>query len=747
MTTAIVFAVVAIAWLAAGMIWQADARRRDAASLVCLRLSFDRSTTRDQVVAFFSGLSGLRSTWWRRAFNPSTVTIEVVVDDGKVEHRVIFPERLRHRVDDVLDAHLGQIRVEEVDVRPLTVTMATDYRITDHDRLLRTDEGLARGLLTALGRLPNPSSAVLQVQCTPGGPTPGTAHADQQPGWRQALGLPAPTPASQAERTAKRQLPLFHAVLRIGVQHPDIGTARRLLRQVEAPLHGANRPGVHLRRRVDLTRRARREIVTRRPPTGGWPLTVSAGELPALCAFPTTGITATGLTLAGSRQLPVSAAIPTTGSILGDGLQGGRPRAVAMDLDARVRHLTVVGSTGTGKSTLLTHLAVDDIARGWGCVLIDAKGHDLADEVLGRLDPVHHHRVCVLDVADQERPVGFNPLHQGGPHPELAVEHLVATMHRVWHDSWGVRTDDVIRMALRTLATDDASTVADVVPLLVDPVFRRPFLERISDPTVLSFWRQFGGLSDGEVAQWVAPPANKLRALVARPGLRRVFAQADPKLDLAEHINSGGVLIVPLNAGMLGADAAALVGSLVVSGVWNAIEQRRPGAVPLSLFLDELAAYAHLPVPLEEVLSRSRSFGVAATLAFQHLDQLPGDLRHAVLANPRSLASFQVAASDARVLMREFGQGITADDLQGLDAYQMVAKVHAAGRTQPAATITTRPPTARVVDPATVRARSREVWGVDGAEIDAALIRRHEPQRGRPDAPPPGPAGRKRRPR
>jgi hypothetical protein len=434
--------------------------------------------------------------------------------------------------------------------------------------------------------------------------------------------------------------------------------------------------------------------------------------------------------------------------MLGEGVELGRVRPAAMSLEARYRHLVMIGATGTGKTTLLTSMALNDIAAGHATVVIDPKGEDLVDGVLERLDPEHLDRVAVLDLADHDHPVGFNPLRQSGVHPELAVEHLVGTMRRVWSQAWGLRTDDLVRMALRTLVLDSEATVADVVPLLTEPAFRRPFVERVTDPSLAQFWRQYGALSDGEAAQWYAPATNKLRTIVARPSLRRIMGQAQPKLDIAEHLSGGGVLLVPLNSGRVGEEAASLFGALLLGEIWNLIQQRRRNggtAPPLMVYLDEASRYAHLPVPLEELLSQARSFGVGVTLAIQHLAQLSPELRHAVLSNPRSRIAFQVGSTDARTLATEFGQKLTADDLQGLDAYEVVAQVFAHGRTQPAATLTTRPPAPVTGDAELVRRLSRDRWGVDGDAVDAAINdRRHSPNTA-PDSELKAPTGRKRR--
>lgn len=748
MTDVLLVSIVLALWLGALTAWRRRAERQQRGDMTGLRLSFSRSTARADIEQFLTALTGLRLPWWKQWLGSPVLTVETTATSSGIRHDLIVSRSHRGRIDAAIRAHLPGVRVEDVAVDHPEVDLAAEYRLTKAHRLLRVDDAFAHSALTALSRLNAGDRVTVQWQVTPSRPlgVPQVVDPDRR-SRRGRRHWEFDSSADAAAAKEKWSSALFPSVLRIGVKANTHSHALQLLRQVEAPLHATAAPGVHLTRRWLSKRLVARRLVDRRPP-GTWPVHVNAAELSGLLWWPFGSMDVPGLAISGCRQLPLSAAVPRTGTLLGEGVELGRVRPAAMSLEARYRHLVMIGATGTGKTTLLTSMALNDIAAGHGTVVIDPKGEDLVDGVLERLDPEHLDRVAVLDLADHDHPVGFNPLRQSGVHPELAVEHLVGTMRRVWSQAWGLRTDDLVRMALRTLVLDSEATVADVVPLLTEPAFRRPFVERVTDTSLAQFWRQYGALSDGEAAQWYAPATNKLRTIVARPSLRRIMGQAQPKLDIAEHLSGGGVLLVPLNSGRVGEEAASLFGALLLGEIWNLIQQRRRNggtAPPLMVYLDEASRYAHLPVPLEELLSQARSFGVGVTLAIQHLAQLSPELRHAVLSNPRSRIAFQVGSTDARTLATEFGQKLTADDLQGLDAYEVVAQVFAHGRTQPAATLTTRPPAPVTGDAELVRRLSRDRWGVDGDAVDAAINERRRSASTSPDSEPKAPTGRKRR--
>ena len=114
-----------------------------------------------------------------------------------------------------------------------------------------------------------------------------------------------------------------------------------------------------------------------------------------------------------------------------------RPVAIAAE-DAR--HLHVVGETGTGKSTLLANLVLQDAAAGRG-------GHrsqgDLVESILERLPEGWKDRTCV-DPDDRKDAVGLNVL--AGSDPDLIVDHVAGVFKRIYEPWWG-RAPTIARRA------------------------------------------------------------------------------------------------------------------------------------------------------------------------------------------------------------------------------------------------------------------------------------------------------------
>jgi hypothetical protein len=203
------------------------------------------------------------------------------------------------------------------------------------------------------------------------------------------------------------------------------------------------------------------------------------------------------------------------------------------------------------------------------------------------------------------------------------------------------------------------------------------------------------------------------------------------------------VLLVSLAAGLLGSEAASLLGALLVSELWHATTARAGMAPelrrPVMCTIDEWQRVVALPTPMASMLAEARGLNLALILAHQHVTQLTNEARDAVLANARSRVLFQLPAQDARVLVKEFGKALTADDLQGIGAFEAVATVFAAGLGQPPVTIKTHPMAGPDADVDAIRERSRQHYGVPRSEVESALRRRGQTEV--PDAP----IGRRRR--
>ena len=660
------------------------------------------------------------------------VILEAVGTTSGVVHRLALPlgraggvvHQFRNALPGIAVAKVG--REAPSLKRAIAIRLSTKRRPLDVDGL----ELISTSVLTALANVAADESLLLQwFLGTPVAPL--AVPSDHQPGPEsitaktvlQLLASPISTDSeARAALRTKQSEPGWKAAGRIAVAAETRSRQRQLIRQVLGALKTTEAPGVGI---WVHSVGARRVMKALRP----WrlPLRLNASEVAALSAWPVGDTVASPVASAGSLLLPPSRAIPSSGRVVLAASFPGSERPLSLWPQDALRHLHVLGPTGSGKSTLLLGLIIQDIAADRGVVVIEPKG-DLVAEVLRYIPGERLGDVVVIDLSDKNSsvPVGINPLARSGRSPELVADQLLGVFHSLFASHWGPRTSDILASALLTLARTPGMTLVALPLLLSDAGFRRRVLADIEDPIGLEpFWESYEAMSEPERAAGIAPAMRRLRPFLLRPELRAIIGQAKPRFDLREVFTKRRILLVNLSKGTLGPETAALLGSLLMTGLWQAtlgrsqIPPERRHMVPI--YVDEFQDYLRLPVDFADALAMARGLGVAFVLAHQFLHQLDPQVRSSVLANAQSRVVFRLPADDARIVAS--GGQLDPEDFQSLGAYECYAQLDAHGAVQPWCSARTILPPSPISEPETVRATSRSNYGTDRTEVEADIRR------------------------
>ncbi|MFE7276825.1 helicase HerA domain-containing protein [Streptomyces sp. NPDC057623] len=429
------------------------------------------------------------------------------------------------------------------------------------------------------------------------------------------------------------------------------------------------------------------------------PALLSVPELAALAHLPVDP-DAPGVQRAGARSVlpPPSIPEPTSGNgvkPLGRSDTGARRGVGLAVADAR-HHLHVMGATGSGKSTLIANLVLDDVRHHRGVIVIDPKG-DLVTDLLDRLPDTCADRLVLIDPDDPHTPPCLNVLD--GADIDVVVDNITGIFRRIFTAFWGPRTDDVMRAACLTLLkhrerTRQLVTLADVPRLLGESAYRLRIIPALKDPVLRGFWAWYESMSEPSRAAVVGPVMNKLRAFLLRDFARRAIAAGPSTFDLGQVLD-GGILLARLPKGALGEETARLLGSFIVAGTWQAAAARarmpEHSRIDATLSIDEAHNFLTLPYPLEDMLAEARGYRLSMLLAHQHLAQLPRDLREGISANARNKVFFNASPEDASALERHTLPTLAAHDLAHLGPYQAAAHLLAGGAESAAFTLITRP--------------------------------------------------------
>lgn len=524
---------------------------------------------------------------------------------------------------------------------------------------------------------------------------------------------PAPTVTRNRMQTHIAQARI-DTVLRIGTSADTAKRRHSLIWEVFGALQSLESPGVRFSLVRDSPARWKSAQVG-----PGTKLRLATSELVPLLGWPLGDRDYPGVPALHPRVLPVPETISRTDAVFAVGTAPGPERPIGLDPQSRLQHLIALGPTGSGKSTLLEHLILSDIAAGRACCVIEPKAQ-LVTRILDTAPPDAVGQIVVLDAADAETPVGFNPLDVGDRDPDIVVDGILAALGAVFHDGWGPRTEYLVQGALLSLARAGQHrgtpyTLIDLPTVFTDAAFRRPVIAAVQDdPTLSAFWAEFEDMRPAQRAAVIASPLNKLRKIVLRKPLVRVLGQSQPRFRLRDIFREKKTVLVPLNDALLGEGASKLLGSLIVAELFLATTERAAEKEPMKrpgmIFIDEVQNYLHLPTTVENAMSVFRSYGVGLHVAHQYRKQLPDGMRSGLDANARSKVCFALDSDDASDMAKR-APALTREDFEMLPEHHIYARLIASGKRTEWCSAAVLPPAPSHGAAAAIREASREQYG------------------------------------
>lgn len=416
--------------------------------------------------------------------------------------------------------------------------------------------------------------------------------------------------------------------------------------------------------------------------------------------------------------LPLPQAV-TDGCHIGTSRHQGRDISVALPSDVLRRHLLLVAKTRRGKSTLMQRLArhAMQVEPRRAVLLVDPH-RDLADALLGLIPVEKTNDVVFLDVTDGEHPFALNLLDTGlGWDRDRAVANALAVFQREWGDRfWGPRMEDAFRYALMTLFEANMElcradpvngrrrqyTLLELPTLLSDSVFRRGLLSTIEEPIIRAWWADyFDSLERRFQLEVINPVLTKVHRFQGSTPARNIIGQAASTIQPAAWLRDGSIVIVNTARGIIGENAAALIGStllnLVTLGVAEQARLMADARRPITMFVDE---FHTIPgADYEGTLAELSKYGANLVLATQSLERLltlgrdeGRGLRATVFANLDGLFAFNCSAEDAEYLVAELGGAVKEQDLIELGEHQCYVRLSSRGQPLPTFWVHLDPP-------------------------------------------------------
>ncbi len=507
--------------------------------------------------------------------------------------------------------------------------------------------------------------------------------------------------------SSKLETPILATNIRLIVSARDDVRAEQILSELESGFHQfENMKGNQLswKRLSGIEKMREMKAYSFREWSESRTLPLSIRELSTIIHFPSEGIESSPqFKQSRAKRAAAPVDMPNHGTLLGVNEFRGMEKEIYMTPVDRLRHFYVIGQTGTGKTTLLKNMIVQDIRDGAGVCMIDPHGTDIID-VLSAIPPERMDDLIYFDPANLETVMGLNMLEYDLRFPEqktFVVNELFSIFQKLYGanpESMGPMFEQYFRNATLLVLEDPASgsTLLDISRVMADSLYRALKLSRAKNPVVVQFWSQIATKAGGEASLENIVPyiVSKFDVFTANDYMRPIIGQQKSAFNFRDIMDNKKILLVNLSKGRLGEINANLIGMVIVGKILMAalsrVDDVTMGYPPFYLYIDEFQNVT--TDSIAAILSEARKYKLGLTIAHQFIAQIDEKIRDAVFGNVGSMAAFRVGPEDAEFLEKQFAPVFTAKDLMNIENRNAYVRLLANGTPTPPFSIETVKP-------------------------------------------------------
>ncbi|MBC7982051.1 type IV secretory system conjugative DNA transfer family protein [Candidatus Parcubacteria bacterium] len=396
-------------------------------------------------------------------------------------------------------------------------------------------------------------------------------------------------------------------------------------------------------------------------------------------------------TTAATAPAPLDIPRKDEGVFLGKNVHRNVEQDVYMTPEDRLRHMYVIGQTGTGKSTILRNLIVQDIINGDGVCFIDPHGNDVQD-ILSKIPKERYDDVIYFDPGYTDRPMALNMLEYDHANPEqktFVVNELFSIFQKLYGanpESMGPMFEQYFRNATMLVMDDPDSgcTLLDISRVMAVKSFRDMKIAHCKNPIVKQFWTEIAEKTSGEsgLANMIPYITSKFDVFAANEIMRPIIAQEHSSFNFREIMDSKKILLVNLSKGRLGDINSNLIGLIIVGKILMAalsrVDSFGKDMNPFYLYIDE---FQNITTPsISTILSEARKYKLSLTVAHQFISQLDDKIKASVFGNVGNMVVYRTGAEDAEFLQKQFEPVFQAKDIMNIDNLNAYIKMLSHGK-------------------------------------------------------------------
>jgi len=655
----------------------------------------------DVMEQLIAGLYSIKKGGWKQKFSVQpAISFEIVARQEDIRFYVWVPSKLKDLIEKQINGAYPEAEILEVDeynifesggkvaYKSLQLGKNNFYPLKTF-KDLATDPML--GTTSALAKMGGEDAAVIQIIISPaesdwqksGGKFVSDTKKQESDAEKAKFSTSGKTLEAIEAKTSK---PGFETSIRIVAVSKDEETAKGNVTNIVGSFAQFAGDLNNFKSRKIIRKSAFMEdFLYRYQPmfniSGNHTSILNSEELATIFHFPNKQITTPHIFWLNAKTAPAPAQIPTEGLYLGVSAYRGLKRPVYLSKEDRMRHVYIIGKTGTGKSELLKDLVLQDIREGKGVCFMDPHG-DAVEDILKLIPPERAEDVIYFNPSDIERPLGMNLLEaRTEDEKHFAATSIINLMYKLF-DPYktgivGPRFEHGVRNAMLTVMAEPGNTFVEVMRAMTDAKYVQELLPKVTDPIVRRYWTdQIAQTSDFHKSEVLDYTVSKFGRFVTNKLIRNIIGQSQSSFDMRKIMDEGKILLINLAKGPLGEENSNFLGLLLVPRILMAamsranvpMEQRRD----FYFYVDEFQNFA--TPDFATILSEARKYRLGLCVANQFIGQVEEEVKNAVFGNVGTIISYRVGVTDANYLQHEFTPTFGEDDLLNVERYHAYCK-------------------------------------------------------------------------
>ncbi len=680
-------------------------RKREQSSIdsVLLQVALPKSNELkiDVMEQLFSSLYSIKKGGWKQKYDiQPTVSFEIVAKQEDIRLYVWAPTKLKDFVERQIHGEYPEAEILEVDEYNIfnengKVAYKSFQLGKDNFYPLKTFKDLATdpmtGITSSLSKLGPGEAAALQIVISPaesdwqkaGGKFISDTKKQESDPEKAKFSVNAKTLEAIEQKISK---PGFETSIRVVVVSGDETSAKSHVTNISGALSQFAGDMNSLKGRTVRSKGSFMEdFLYRYQPMfnlmGNHHSVLNSEELATIFHFPNRQVTTPHIFWLNAKTAPAPAQIPSEGFYLGMSSYQGIKRPVYINNEDRMRHLYIIGKTGTGKSEMLKDMVLQDIKAGKGVCFMDPHG-DAVEDLLKLIPPERAEDVIYFNPSDTERPMGMNLLEaRTEDEKHFAATSVINLMYKLF-DPYktgivGPRFEHGVRNAMLTVMAEPGNTFVEVMRAMTDARFVQELLPKVTDPIIRRYWTdQISQTSDFHKSEVLDYTVSKFGRFVTNKLIRNIIGQSQSSFDMRKVMDEGKILLINLAKGPLGEENSNFLGLLLVPRILMAAMSR--ANTPMSerrdffFYVDEFQNFATPDFAV--ILSEARKYRLGLCVANQFIGQVEEEVKNAIFGNVGTIISYRVGVTDANYLQHEFAPVFNEDDLLNVERYHAFVK-------------------------------------------------------------------------